>query len=112
MVGDGFNDIIALLQADAGIVFSSGRNVYNNWVDIIIKRRDLKAVRYLFTMYQKLRGVIRSNVVLALVLNGLLAFWLVIGSAQHPAGWQWPVAGALAAVVIVWLNSTRMLRIK
>ena len=112
MVGDGFNDIIALLKANAGIVFSSGKNVYNNWVDVIIKRRDLKGIKYLFSIHTKLRSIIRQNVVLCVLLNGLLAAWLVWRSATTPAGWQWPVAGALAVVVIVWLNSTRMLRIK
>ncbi len=112
MVGDGFNDIIALLQADAGIVFSSGRNVYNNWVDIIVKRRDLKAVEFLFAIYQKLRHIIAQNVVLAVVLNAALALWLVWQSEKAPAPWQWPVAGALAVVAVVWLNSTRMVHIK
>lgn len=112
MVGDGFNDIIALLKADAGVVFSSGRNVYNNWVDVIIKRRDLKGMAYLFAIHYKLRALIRQNVILSVVLNGLLAAWLVWQSAAEPAGWQQPVAGALAIVVIVWLNSTRMMHIK
>lgn len=112
MVGDGFNDIIALLKADAGIVFASGKNVYNNWVDVIIKRRDLKGVPYLFSIHTKLRRLIRHNVILCVLLNGLLAAFLVWQSAAGPCGWQWPVAGALAVVVIVWLNSTRMLRIK
>ena len=112
MVGDGFNDIIALLKADVGIVFSSGKNVYNNWVDVIIKRRDLKAIAYLFAIHRKLHVLIGQNVWLSVILNGILAAWLVWRSAQGPAGWQWPVAGALLAVMIVWLNSTRMLHIK
>ncbi len=112
MVGDGFNDIIALLKADAGLVFSSGRNVYNNWVDVIIKRKDLKGIPYLFAIHYKLRALIGQNVILAVVLNGLLAAWLVWQSANTTAGWQQPVVGALGVVVIVWLNSTRMMHIK
>ena len=112
MVGDGFNDIIALLKADVGIVFSSGKNVYNNWVDVIIKRRDLKGIGYLFAIHTKLRRLVRQNVILCVLLNGLLAAGLVWQSATTPAGWQWPVLGALAVVVIVWLNSLRMLHIK
>lgn len=113
MVGDGFNDIIALLQADAGIVFSSGRNVYNNWVDVIIKRRDSKAVYYLFAIHTKLRRIIRQNVILSVLLSAVLAAALVWKSSQAQAGsWQWAIGGALGAVVVVWLNSTRMLRIK
>lgn len=112
MVGDGFNDIIALLKADAGVVFSSGKNVYNNWVDVIVKRRDLKAVHYLFSIHKKLGSTIRQNVVLSVLLNGVLAAYLVWQSANGPAPWQWPVTGALGVVLIVWLNSTRMLHIK
>ncbi len=112
MVGDGFNDIIALLKADAGVVFSSGKNVYNNWVDVIVKRRDLKAVHYLFSIHKKLGSTIRQNVVLSVLLNGVLAVYLVWRSAAGAAPWQWPVAGALGVVLIVWLNSTRMLYIK
>ncbi len=112
MVGDGFNDIIALLKADAGIVFSSGKNVYNNWVDVIIKRRDLKGIRYLFSIHTKLRRLVRQNVILCVLLNGLLAAWLVWKSSTTPAGWEIPVMGALAVVVIVWLNSLRMLHIR
>ncbi len=112
MVGDGFNDIIALLKADAGLVFSSGRNVYNNWVDVIIKRRDLQGIAYLFAIHTKLRRLIRQNVVLCVLLNGLLAGWLVWQGATRALPWQWPVAGALAVVVIIWLNSVRMLRIR
>ncbi len=112
MVGDGFNDIIALLKADAGVVYSSGKNVYNNWVDVIVKRRDLKAVPYLFAIHKKLYSTIRQNVVLSVLLNGALAAWLVWKSADGALPWQWPVMGALGAVVVVWLNSTRMLHIK
>ena len=112
MVGDGFNDIIALLKADAGVVFSSGRNVYNNWVDVIVKRRDLKAIGYLFSIHKKLGHTIRQNVVLSVLLNGILAVYLVWQSASGPAPWQWPVVGALVVVVIVWLNSTRMLHVR
>lgn len=56
MVGDGFNDIIALLRSDASLVFFSGRNLYNNWVDIIIKRNDLYALIDLFKINKSLSG--------------------------------------------------------
>ena len=111
MVGDGFNDIIALLRADAGIVFASGKNVYNNWVDIIIKRRDLFPISYLFTINKKLRRVVLLNVLMAVLLNGALAAWLLWRMPQT-AGWTMFVGGSLAVVLLVFLNSTRMLKIK
>ena len=111
MVGDGFNDIIALLRADAGIVFASGKNVYNNWVDIIIKRRDLFPISYLFTINKKLRRVVILNVLMAVLLNGALVAWLLWRMPQT-AGWTMFVGGSLAVVLLVFLNSIRMLKIK
>ena len=110
MVGDGFNDIIALLRADAGVVFASGKNMYNNWVDVIIKRRDLFPVSYLFTINKKLRRVVALNVVLAVLLNGALTAWLL--RQPYGVGWALPVGGSLAVVLLILLNSTRMLKIK
>ncbi len=111
MVGDGFNDIVALLKADVGVVFWSGKNVYNNWVDILIKRRDLFPVSYLFTINKKLHHTVLYNIVLAVLLQAILVGWLL---RQNSFTAQWPLllGGSLAAVLIVFLNSTRMLKIK
>lgn len=111
MVGDGFNDIIALLQADAGIVFSSGRNVYNNWVDVIIKRRDLFPLMDLFKINKKFHHTAVSNVLLAFLLNAAYTGWLFWRLPQT-AGWHVTLGGSLAVVVLIWLNSTRLLKVK
>lgn len=110
MVGDGFNDIIALLRADAGIVFSSGRNVYNNWVDIIIKRKDLRPILYLFKINKKLKAVSLYNILLLTVLQLALAVW-VLGSGRA-VSWQYPAMVTLAEIILIWLNSVRLLKIK
>lgn len=111
MVGDGFNDIIALLRADAGIVFSSGRNVYNNWVDIIIKRKDLYPLKDLFTINKRLRRAAAFNAVTAFLASALLAAWLFY---RMPAvsGWHWTTGGFLAVVLLILLNSMRLLKVK
>lgn len=111
MVGDGFNDVIALLKADGGIVFSSGRNVYNNWVDILIKRKDLYPLIYLFKIKKGLRAIVLENFILALLLHGALAAYLVARLPQN-AAWQWPLGGSLIVLAVLFLNSMRMLRIK
>jgi Cu+-exporting ATPase len=111
MVGDGFNDIIALLQANAGIVFASGRNVYNNWVDVIINRRDLYSLFDLFKINKKLRHITMSNAFLAFGLNALLVVYLFLKQSAE-AGWYWTVGGSLAVVLLIWLNSARLLKIK
>lgn len=111
MVGDGFNDIIALLRADAGIVFASGRNVYNNWVDIILKRKDLYPLKDLFTINTRLRRTAAFNAVVSFLLSGVLAAWLFY---RMPAvsGWHWTTGGSLAVILLLLLNSMRLLKIK
>lgn len=111
MVGDGFNDIIALLRADAGIVVASGRNVYNNWVDVIIKRKDLYPLKDLFTINTRLRRTAALNAVAAFLLNGALCAWL-FWRMPAASGWNWTVGGSLAVVFVLLLNSVRLLKIK
>lgn len=111
MTGDGFNDIIALLQADCALVYYSGKNVYNNWVDILIKRKDMAPIAELFAIHRKLRRIVWQNLLLALLLNGVLAAYL-IWQLPNQVVWQVPVAGSLAVIGFVLLNSIRMLRIK
>ena len=112
MVGDGFNDITALLRADAGVVFSSGKNVYNNWVDIILKRTDLAAITDLFRMNNSLASRIRGNVVLSVLCN--LALIAVLLFVPVPQTYMWCVVpvGMVLAVAVIFINSARLLNIK
>ncbi len=112
MVGDGFNDITALLRAEAGVVFSSGRNVYNNWVDVIIKRSDLGSITDLFGLDQKLSARVRGNVLLCIFCNTVLTLWLLFAPIHTTQVGLWMCAGLLAAVAAVFLNSARLLNIK
>lgn len=113
MVGDGFNDITALLRAEAGVVFSSGKNVYNNWVDIIIKRADLESVTDLFRIRRRLAARVRGNMILSVLCNtALLAALLWLPAPLWRAEpWLLP-AGMLLGVFVVFLNSARLLNIK
>lgn len=111
MVGDGFNDVIALLKADGGVVFSTGRNVYNNWVDILIKRKDLYPLVYLFKIKKGLRAITLENFILALLLHAMLVACLAARLPQASNG-AWPLGGSLIVLAVLFLNSMRMLRIK
>ena len=112
MVGDGFNDITALLRSEAGVVFSSGKNVYNNWVDVVIRRGDLHGIVELFRMYKRLIGCIRGNMVLSMLCNAILLGGVLFApSAVWKEAWILP-AGLAAGVVLVLLNSMRLLHIK
>ena len=112
MIGDGFNDMTALLKANVGVVFSTDKNVYNNWVDLIIERADLYSVIDLFGLYQKICGCIKSNVILSAVCYTLLLLALI----RVPRSvWQDGVVlwtAMAAGILILLLNSVRLLRIK
>lgn len=112
MVGDGFNDITALLRADAGVVFSSGKNVYNNWVDVIIRRGDLGSITDLLLINKKLSACVNGNLFLSLLCNLTLTAALLFAPL---ASWQTGyllAAGLLAGIAVVFFNSARLLNIK
>lgn len=113
MIGDGFNDITALLRADASVVFSSGKNVYNNWVDVIIKRSDLGSITDLFSINKKLSARIYGNILLSLLCNVVLLGYLLFAPLP-PEYMLWlcvPV-GLLAGIFVILLNSARLLNVK
>jgi len=111
MVGDGFNDIIALLKADGGIVYASGKNIYNNWVDILVKRKDLYPLVYLSKINKKFRRLIYQNMVLCILVNGLIAgYWLYKMPVMTPS--YTVLAGSLAVFVLLFINSIRITRTK
>lgn len=111
MVGDGFNDITALLKANAGIVFSSGNNVYNNWVDIIIHRSDLYSINDLFTINKKLKNNLRANIFLAVLCNAAMLAWLLF-FVNGPLPWFTALLCQLGGVLAVFLNAARLLNVK
>ena len=111
MVGDGFNDIIALLSADGGIAFSSAKNIYNNWVDILISRHDLYVIEELFLLHAKWRRMCRFNAVLAFVSSVCWVEFLY-WRTQPVADWRWTIGGSIMIVVLLFLNSMRLLKLK
>lgn len=111
MVGDGFNDILALLNADSGFVFASGKNVYNHWVDVVIKRKDLYPLVYLFKMKQKFSHVLWQNRVLIVLANACLA-WEMLQFPPLSVKWYTLLGVNLIMLLLILLNSIRMLRVK
>ena len=111
MVGDGFNDIMALLKADAGIVFFSGKNVYNNWVDIILKTEELSPIKSLFSLHKKHHRIVWQNMGLSLAVNFIFVWYLLFHTGSPAGSLEYTLGAGLAAVVLIWLNSIRMLHI-
>ncbi len=112
MIGDGFNDITALLRADAGVVFSSGKNVYNNWVDIIVNRSDLSSITELFSIRRQLAARVRGNVLLSVLCNMALLGWMFFTPPVSLEGWYFLPVGLLGGILIVFFNSMRLLNVK
>lgn len=112
MVGDGFNDIMALLKADAGMVFFSGKNVYNNWVDIVLKTEELSPIKLLFALHRKHLRIVWQNMALGLVASVIFVLYLLCYAKGTFAGsWRATLGVGLIAVVLIWLNSIRMLHV-
>ena len=111
MVGDGFNDIIALLKADSGVVFSSGENVYDHWVDIVTNRSDLSVLKDLFTIDKRLQRNLFWGVILSVLLQGgfiALLFW----KPELFVSWQALLGAGLLPVLLILIYSMRLLKIK
>lgn len=112
MIGDGFNDITALLRSDAGIVFSSGKNVYNNWVDVVVRCEGLDSVAEVFGLYRRLLRCVRGNIILSQLCNIALIAAVLFAPAQIWQSYLLLLGGILVGVMVVLLNSMRLLYIK
>lgn len=106
MLGDGFNDILALLQAGAGVAFSSASNVFSSWVDIIIKDRDFAAFRRVFELEKSRREVIKQNIYIS-VFSGVFMFWRVFTECDI-LSWYDLVLIMFLTVLIIAVNSARI----
>jgi P-type E1-E2 ATPase len=109
MIGDGFNDILALLKADGAIAFApAGRNTFNSWVDIAVSSRDFGVIGRIFNFDKRQKTITRQNVLFA-VLSGVCAVWFTIYFNNGAQWWQLPVFTAAAAAFAA-LNSARLLK--
>ncbi|MDR0291629.1 MAG: HAD-IC family P-type ATPase [Elusimicrobium sp.] len=109
MAGDGFNDILALLDADASIAYSSPHSAHANWVDIVINRKDFSCITALNKIYKRINLNILQNIFLAFLANGLLIVFLWHAGK---APWYSAEVFALFGLFAVILNAVRMMRFK
>ncbi len=106
MIGDSFNDILALLEASGAIAFSREDSPFISWVDIALETRDFGAVKKIFDMYSKMKRIMKQNLLLA-ILIGVGLFFFLTKSGQIIA-WYQLVICVIIALLIIFINSVRL----
>lgn len=106
MIGDSFNDILALLEASSAIAFSREESPFVSWVDIVLQTRDFGPIRKIFEMYNKMENIMKENILLA-ILAGLGLFFFLT-QAERAVSWYQLVFYLLAALFVIFINSVRL----
>ena len=105
-VGDGFNDLAALAQADISVATLETTDLVKSKADVILMTPRLSALVDLLHIGKRCRIILRQNLAWSLLYN-----LIAIPSAAFGFMSPWmAAAGMSASSIIVLLNSSRLLR--
>lgn len=71
MVGDSVNDVLALAQADIGIVMGSGSDIAIDIGDVVLLNDSLKSLEDTFKISSTTFGLIKQNLLISLIYNSI-----------------------------------------